>query len=928
MAEKRVFEIAKEQGLSSREVVTRLKEAGLDVSAAASPVDEAAALKVLANGGAPKDEPKPISKRRKAAEEKAAAAKAQAEADAQEAREAEAERAAAENAQATEEAEAEAQAKADADAKARADAQAEADRAAAALRAEEETAAAAKAQADKEVAAERAAPPAPAPAPAPVAKSKAELKAEAKAEAAKQGTTPRAAAAKAKAAQAEAEAEAAPVAEPSDAPSADAAVAEGAPAAGEEAAAEGPEGAATTDKPAPGKGPRIVSLPEKRPTRGSSKGESAPGAGSGPGKRRVVIDSQAARRGPGGPGGPGGGPGGPMRRPTRRRGRRRREVLEEVAAPIAEDAHTRTDVARIRSGSTVKDVAEYLGVSTPDVIRKLMSLGEMATLTQTLADEAIQVLADEFDKKIEIVHAADEVEEAIAYDDDDEELVARAPVVVIMGHVDHGKTSLLDAIRETDVTAGEAGGITQHIGAYQVHHGDSAITFLDTPGHEAFTAMRARGAQVTDIAVIVVAADDGVKPQTKEAVDHAKAAGVPMLVAVNKIDKEGADPTRARTEMTQLGLQPSDWGGDTEFVDVSAKTREGLDTLLETIQVVADLQELRANPDTDASGVVIESKLDPGRGPVVTLLVQRGTLEVGDAIVAGANWGKVRAMQDYAGNRVPDAQPGEPVEILGFDGVPDAGEPFRVVDSDRTARTLAGERATRLKTEMLARRSGRKVSFEDVFKRAQVGEAKGLQLVLKSDVSGSLEAFEDEIAKLPQQEIHADIIHTGVGGITESDVMLASASDAVVLGFNVRPVGDAAAVAEREGVEIRTYSIIYRAIEDLRAAMEGLLEPEEVEDTIGTVEVRQIFRASRLGNIAGSYVTDGVVRRGAKVRVVRDGTVIYDTIVASLRRVNEDAREVAAGFECGIVLENFQDVKEGDVLEVYETRKVERELTV
>jgi translation initiation factor IF-2 len=617
-----------------------------------------------------------------------------------------------------------------------------------------------------------------------------------------------------------------------------------------------------------------------------------------------------------------------MRRPTRRRGRRRREVLEEVAAPIAEDAHKRTDVAKVRSGSTVKDVAEYLGVGTPDVIKKLMSLGEMATLTQTLSDEAIQVLADEFEKKIEIVHASDEVEEVIDYGDADEQLQTRPPVVVIMGHVDHGKTSLLDAIRETSVTEGEAGGITQHIGAYQVAIDGYPITFLDTPGHEAFTAMRARGAQVTDIAVIVVAADDGVKPQTKEAVDHAKAAGVPMLVAVNKIDKEGADPTRARTEMTQLGLQPSDWGGETEFVDVSAKTKDGLPDLLETIQVVADLQELRANPDADASGVVIEAKLDPGRGPVVTLLIQRGTLEVGDAIVAGANWGKVRAMHDYEGKKVKDAVPGEPVEILGFDGVPDAGESFRVVENDRTARTQAGERAHRLKTEMLARRSGRKVSFEDVFKRAQAGDVRGIQLVLKADVSGSLEAFEDEIAKLPQQEIQANIIHTGVGGITESDIMLASASDAVVLGFNVRPVGEATATADREGVEIRTYSVIYKALDDLRDAMQGLLEPEEVEDTVGTVEVRQIFRASRLGNIAGSYVTDGVVRRGAKVRVVRDGTVIYDTTIGSLRRVNEDAREVAAGFECGIVLENFQDVKEGDVLEVYETRKVERELTV
>ncbi len=617
-----------------------------------------------------------------------------------------------------------------------------------------------------------------------------------------------------------------------------------------------------------------------------------------------------------------------MRRPARRRGRRRREVLEEVAAPIDENIMGSTDLVRVRSGSTVKDVAEYFGIGAAEIIKKLMSLGEMATLTQTLADEAIQVLAEEFDKKVEIVHAADEVEEVPVDEDAEGELEDRPPVVVIMGHVDHGKTSLLDAIRQTEVTAGEAGGITQHIGAYQVHVNDGAITFLDTPGHEAFTAMRARGAQVTDIAVIVVAADDGVKPQTKEAVDHAKAAGVPMLVAVNKIDKEGADPTRARTEMTQLGLQPSDWGGDVEFVDVSAKTKEGLDQLLETIQVVADLQELKANPDADPSGVVVESKLDPGRGPVVTVLVQRGTLQVGDALVAGAHWGKVRAMTDYAGTKVKEALPGDPVEVLGFDGVPEAGESFRGVENDRRARQLATERAQRLKTEMLARRSGRKVSFEDVFKRAKEDDLKELQLVLKADVSGSLEAFEDEIAKLPQQEVQVNVIHTGVGGINESDVMLASASDAVVLGFNVRPVGEAAHVADREGVEIRAYSVIYRAIEDLRAAMEGLLEPEEVEETIGSVEIRQTFRASRLGTIAGSYVTDGIVRRGSKVRVVRDGTVVYDTTIASLRRFNEDAREVAAGFECGIVLENFQDVKEGDVLEVYETKQVERELTV
>jgi translation initiation factor IF-2 len=664
----------------------------------------------------------------------------------------------------------------------------------------------------------------------------------------------------------------------------------------------------------------------QRPTRDDQRtGERAPNAGGGP--RRVVIDSQASRRqGPGG--GPGGGPGFPPRRPPRRGGRRRRGTYDEEKEfrPLDTDAQKAIDSIRVNSGSTVKDVAEYLGVPVPEIIKKLMGMGEMATLTQTLSDDAIKILAEEFDKTVDIVHAADDVDAEPEFQDTDEEMSPRPPVVTIMGHVDHGKTSLLDAIRETQVASGEAGGITQHIGAYQAQHDGYTITFLDTPGHEAFTAMRARGSKTADIAVIVVAADDGVKPQTEEAIDHAKAADVPMLVAVNKIDKEGADPVRTRTEMAQRGINPSEWGGDVEFVDVSAKTRVGLENLLETIQVVADLQEIRANPEAEASGVVIESKLDPGRGPVVTILIQRGTLHIGDAVVAGSNWGRVRAMSDFKSERVKAAKPGDPVEVLGFDGVPEAGDYVHVVENDRRARQLATERAQRLKTEALARRSGRKVSLEDVFKRAQVGELKELALVIKGDVAGSVEALEDEIAKLPQSEVTVNVIHRGVGGINESDVMLASASEAVVIGFNVRPVGDAAAVADREGVEIRSYSVIYRVIDELRAAMQGLLEPEEVEETVGTVEVRQIFRASRIGTIAGSYVTDGTIRRGAKVRLVRDGTIVYTGEIESLRRFNDDVREVAAGFECGIVLRNFQDVKEGDAMEVFQTRQVEREL--
>ncbi|MGI8801733.1 MAG: translation initiation factor IF-2, partial [Solirubrobacteraceae bacterium] len=657
-----------------------------------------------------------------------------------------------------------------------------------------------------------------------------------------------------------------------------------------------------------------------RPTRDSRTGERAPAAATGPGgRRRVVIDSQASRRSNAGPANQ------PQRRPQRR-GRRRRGSYDDTIAPIDNSALEATDLVRVNSGSTVKDVAEYFGVPVPEIIKKLMGLGEMATLTQTLSDDAIQVLAEGFKKQVEIVHAADDVSAEPAYEDDEASLVERPPVVVIMGHVDHGKTSLLDAIRSTEVAADEAGGITQHIGAYQVHHNGKAITFLDTPGHEAFTAMRARGAQVTDIVVLVVAADDGVKPQTEEAIDHARAAEVPIIVAVNKIDKEGAQPERVRTEMTSRGLQPVEWGGDIEFANVSAKTKEGLDDLLDTIQLMAEVEELRANPGAEASGAVIESRLDPGRGPVVTILIQRGTLRVGDALVAGASFGRVRAMHDFQGVRVKRARPGEPVEVLGFDGVPEAGEFVRVVENERRARQLAGERANRLKTEALARRSGRKISLEDVFRLAQEGAVKDLNLVLKADVSGSLEAVEDEIAKLPQDEVSVNIIHRGVGGINESDVMLAAASNAIILAFNVRPVGEARALADREGIQIRGYAVIYKAIEELRAAMEGMLDPEEVEDTLGQVEIRQTFRASKIGTIAGSFVTEGKVTRGSRVRLVRDGTVVATTTIASLRRFNEDVREVSAGFECGIVLNNFQDVKEGDMLEVYATRQVEREL--
>ncbi len=641
-------------------------------------------------------------------------------------------------------------------------------------------------------------------------------------------------------------------------------------------------------------------------------------ARSGRKRRRVVIDSQASRREhmPQAP---------PLRPPRRRGGRRRRPLLEEPQdkgpVEVVEQPPT-----KVNSGATVREVAETLGLGTAEVIKKLMELGEMATLTQTLSDETVTALAQALDQKVEIVSAADEEPEEPVHEDAAADLADRPPVVTIMGHVDHGKTSLLDAIRETEVVAGEAGGITQHIGAYQVHHNGRKITFLDTPGHEAFTAMRARGAKVTDLAVIVVAADDGVMPQTVEAIDHARAAEVPILVAVNKIDKPDAQPDRVRNELASQGLTPEEWGGETIFCDVSAKTKEGLDHLLEMIVLAAELEELKANPNAPASGVVIESHLDPGRGPVATALIQRGTLHVGDALAAGATWGKVRAMLDFTGARLSEAHPGDPVEVLGLGDVCEAGERVEAVENERRARQLAEQRSQRLKAEAVARQQARKVSLEEVFTKATEGELKELNVVLKADVSGSLGALQDEIAKLPQERIVADVIHAATGGITESDVMLAAASDAIIIGFNVRPLADARRAAEREGVEIRTYSVIYKITEDLRAALEGLLEPEEVEEALGQAEVKELFRASRVGTIAGCLVTDGKITRTAQVRLVREGTVVWTGRLGSLRRFKDNVQEVEEGLECGVVLEGYQDVKVGDVLELFETKQVEQTL--
>jgi translation initiation factor IF-2 len=641
------------------------------------------------------------------------------------------------------------------------------------------------------------------------------------------------------------------------------------------------------------------------------------GGGATAKKRRVVIDSQAARRDQmGGPP--------PQRPPRRRGGRRRRPLLEEP--PMGPAPTVEPEATKVNSGATVREVAESLGLAPAEVIKKLMTMGEMATLTQTLTDESVRAIADEYDRKLEIVTAAEEEPEEPEFSDAEEDLVDRPPVVTIMGHVDHGKTSLLDAIRETEVAAGEAGGITQHIGAYQVHKDDKTITFLDTPGHAAFTAMRARGAKVTDVAVVVVAADESVLPQTKEAIDHARAADVPMLIAVNKIDKEGANPEKVRNELAQEGISPEEWGGDTVFCEVSAKTHEGLDNLLDMILLVTELEELGANPDAPGSGTVIESQLDPGRGPVVTVLVQRGTLRVGDSLVAGPQWGRVRAMQDFTGERVDAAGPGMPVEVLGFDGVSDAGELVQAVENDRRARQLAQERANRLKTEALARRQARKVSLDEVFARVQEGDIKELNIVLKADVAGSLEALQDEIAKVPQERVAINIIHSQTGGINESDVMLASASEAIIIGFNVRPLADARRAGVSEGVDIRTYSVIYKITEDLRNAMEGLLEALEVEESVGEAEIKQTFKASKVGRIAGCIVTEGKASRTAGVRLVRQGTVIWTGKLGSLRRFKDNVQEVEEGQECGVVLDGYADVKEEDVLEFFQTKQVEQTL--
>jgi translation initiation factor IF-2 len=619
-------------------------------------------------------------------------------------------------------------------------------------------------------------------------------------------------------------------------------------------------------------------------------------------RRRVVIDASARNRGarPAAPAAPA-----PSKEPER--------------APV-EDKESRSSGVRVEPGATVKDLGDAVGVPPTQIIKVLMGLGEMKTLTQTLSTEEIELVSEELGVEVEIGAVEEPEPVEITPDDDPADLVEKPPVVTVMGHVDHGKTSLLDRIRQANVQSGEAGGITQHIGAYQVESDGRKVTFIDTPGHEAFTEMRARGAQVTDVVVLVVAADDGIMPQTAEAIEHARAAGVPMVVALNKIDVPNANQDRVLGELSERELVPEVYGGDTVTVPVSAKTGEGIDELLENILVVAELEDLKANPKAPASGYVIEGERDPGRGPVATLLLSRGTLEKSDAVLAGTAYGRVRAMLDFMGNRVKEAGPGTPVEILGLSGVPEAGTRFEVVDHERIARDRAQQAEERLRRQELAQ-GGTRRTLEELLGE---GGTQDLNLVVKADVAGSVEALKEALARLSTDEVRVNIVRSGVGALTDSDVMLGSASDGILLGFNVRPTNTAKQVAEREGVEIRTYDVIYKALEEIEAAMRGMLAPEIEERESGTAEVRQIFRVSNVGVIAGCYVTSGEIFRNNRVRVVRDGTVVYEGNIASLKRFRDDVRSVRDGFECGVGVENFNDVKEGDVLEFFETVEVPR----
>ncbi len=591
------------------------------------------------------------------------------------------------------------------------------------------------------------------------------------------------------------------------------------------------------------------------------------------------------------------------------------EKIEKKAAA----ATTAEGVVQIPTSSTVGEVADLLTISSNEIIKRLFLLGTPLTVNQVMGDDLIELMATDLGREVKILSAEEEM--VVEYHDDPADLVPRPPVVTVMGHVDHGKTSLLDAIRSTGVVETEAGGITQHIGASVVNINGRQITFIDTPGHEAFTAMRARGAQITDVIVLVVAADDGVMPQTVEAINHAKAAKVPIVVAVNKIDKPGANPDRVRQELVERGIVPEEWGGTNMFMNVSAKKKIGIDDLLETILLQADVLELKANPKAQASGYVIEAKLDKGRGPVATVLVDRGTLRKGDIVVVGTSYGRVRMLIDPKGRTLSEASPSDPVEIVGLGSVPDAGDEFRVMEDEREARSLAEERS--FKQRRLAEQAAPHMSLDDLFKRIDEGTTE-LNLVVKADVQGSIEALQDALGKMDQSEVKINVVHSAVGGITETDVTLAAASDAIIIGFGVRPQPKAKVAAEKEKVDIRTYRIIYQAIEDINAARVGLLAPEFIDHDTATAEVRDLFRVPKIGVIAGCYITDGELTRDDKVRVVRDGTIVYEGTISSLRRFKDDVKTVKQGYECGVGIEGFQDIKEGDIIEGYRTEEVAR----
>ncbi len=608
----------------------------------------------------------------------------------------------------------------------------------------------------------------------------------------------------------------------------------------------------------------------------------------------------------------------------------------DVPTYTPEHAPVPEGVVVVERSSTPQDLGPKLNRTAADVVRFLMQQGEMVTATQSLSDDMIELFAAEIGAEIRLVDPGEEQEvellkmlevDLLEDDDEDDEAPHRPPVITVMGHVDHGKTSVLDRIRSANVVAGEAGGITQHIGAYQVERDGRLLTFIDTPGHEAFTAMRARGAEATDIVVLVVAADDGVMPQTVEALNHARAAEVPIVVAVNKIDRENADPNRVMQQLSEHGLVPEAWGGDTVFVEISALQNIGIDDLLDNLLVVAELEDLRATPEGRARGVVLESHLDVGRGPVATILVQRGTLRVGEPLVAGAAWGRVRALIDDKGEQVKEAGPSTPVEVLGLSDVAQAGDQFVVAPDERKAAKVAETREHWQRVASHGRDAHAMAGgarLEDIFSQIQAGEAATLNLIVKADVNGSLEALTESLKKLERDEVKLSFVHRGVGGITQGDIELALASNATIIGFNVRPDRKIRELAETEGVEIRTYEIIYKALEDIENAMVGMLAPEFEEVVTGEAEVREVFRVPRIGAVAGCYVTNGVITRGSKVRFLREGTVIWKGEITSLKRFKDDVREVASGYECGIGLSDFQDLKEGDIIETFEEREIPR----